>query len=79
MWLSVDSALRGLFDIAARRPLSVKTIFFSEKGKIDCRAINVTVNYNASRIPSEQIMLARNTLARCYAELEQMEALFFLY
>lgn len=76
---SVDKALEALFNLAAKSPQSVKSIFFSEGCKVDCRSIRETEDYDNSRIPSEQITLARNILSRCYAKLEQMESLFFLY
>lgn len=76
---SVDKALEGLFNLAAKSPQGVQAIFFSEGGKVDCRSIRRTEDYDNSRIPSEHITLARNILSQCYAELEQMESLFFLY
>lgn len=79
MWDSVDKALEGLFNLAAKSPQSVKSIFFSDGCKVDCRSIRGTEDYDNSRIPSERITLARNILSRCYGELEQMESFFFLY
>ena len=76
---SVDKALDDLFNLAAKSPQGIKSIFFSENGKVDCRSIRRTEDYDNSRIPSEPITLARNILSHCYGELEQMEALFFLY
>lgn len=79
MFTDVDKCLVYLFNVAAKSPQSVKAIFFSENGKVDCRSIRETEDYDNSRIPTEHITLARNILSRCYGELEQMESLFFLY
>lgn len=80
MFRSVDSALYGLFDIAAKSPLTVKSIFFGDGCKVDANSIRKTADYDRSRIPTERITLARETLSRCYDSIdEQLSALFFLY
>lgn len=77
---SIDNVLEALFNEAARNPLGAKVIYLSnEKGLVDCRSINTTTNNNGSRIPSEKIISAINTLQRCYNELGQMEAFLFMY
>lgn len=78
--MSIDQALKHLFNQAAKHPLAVKGIFFSENGKVDCKSIRSTIDYNNSRIPSEGITLAREVLMRCHSEIdEQMVSLFFMY
>lgn len=78
---SVDSALRYLFNVAAKSPQSVKQIFFTDGSKIDARSIHETHDYDNSRIPTEHITLARNTIKRCYDVLDddKMAGLLFLY
>ena len=61
-------------------PLGAKGIYLAnEKGLVDCRSINTTVNNNGSRIPHERSIAAIQLLQNCYNELEHLESLFFLY
>lgn len=77
---SIDKILIDLFNQAALSPLGTKAIYLSsEKGLIDCRSINPTTNNGGSRIPHEQTINAIQVLQKCYAELNQLEALFFMY
>lgn len=77
---TVDNVINNLMNAAMLSPLGAKGIYLAnEKGLVDCRSINTTVNNNGSRIPSEKIISAINTLQRCYNELGQMEAFLFMY
>ena len=78
-WNSVDNCLFGLFNLAAKSSIPLKQIFFADKQKIDCRTIRQTTDFNTSRMPTENIVLARELLARCYDELNNdMLRSFFL-
>lgn len=80
MFESIDQALKYLFNQAAKHPLAVKKIFFSDGGKVDAQSIRATLDYNNSRIPTESITLARETLSQCYNAIDdQMTSLFFIY
>lgn len=80
MQKSIDNVLTDLFNQAALNPLGTKTIYLSsEEGLIDCRSINTTINNGGSRIPHERTITAVQVLQKCYSQLDQMEALFFIY
>lgn len=76
----IDNVINNLMNAAMLSPLGAKGIYLAnEKGLIDCRSINTTVNNNGSRIPHERSIAAIQLLQNCYNELEHLESLFFLY
>ena len=77
---TIDNVINNLMNAAMLSPLGAKGIYLAnEKGLVDCRSINTTVNNNGSRIPHERSIAAIQLLQNCYNELEHLESLFFLY
>jgi len=77
---TIDNVINNLMNAAMLSPLGAKGIYLAnEKGLVDCRSINTTVNNNGSRIPHERSIAAIQLLQSCYNELEHLESLFFLY
>lgn len=76
-----DKKLIYLFNLAAKSPLGVKPIFFGDGRKVDSNSIRCTIDFNNSRIPTEAITLAWNTVERCKKLLDdnQMAFMFFHY
>lgn len=75
---TVDDALHGLCTVINSSSYRIKQIAFSSGDKVDASMISAT-NHDNDLIPGSQIILAIETLKKCYNSLEeQMDCLFFM-